>query len=333
VLGVAAIVAIIGCGNSPVAIVNNARITESEFNSRMISAVGRDILKDMIDRELIRQAAETANIQISDEELQKEVEKAKQGFTSEEAFQQFLTSRSITEEQWLEEVRMALIARDLTLKDVTYTDADLKKFFEEHKDRYDLPVRASISEIVVATKKDADEVMGQLKQDPTKFGDLARVYSLSPYSKAQGGKRPEDMPVDRIQIDEIREAVAALPIGQISKPIKVALNGQEQWYILRVDARKPARAGNFEQDKEQIIRDYQSMYAKPLTEVIKAQAETSNVVVVDPRFQDLNEAYSTVPGNLPGFGAEPPQGGAQPPAEGAQPPAGGEQPPAGSGGQ
>ena len=62
VLAVAALALVPGCGNSPVAIVNNVRITQSQFNERMVAAVGRDILKDMVDRELIRQAAEQAGI-------------------------------------------------------------------------------------------------------------------------------------------------------------------------------------------------------------------------------------------------------------------------------
>lgn len=317
-----------GCSNSPVAIVNNVRITRAQFQQRMIAAVGRDILKDMIDRELIRQAAEQAGIVVNEEELAQEVARAKEGFPSEEAFQQFLVTRGITEEDWIDEVRMALIARQLTVKDVKYTEQDLRNFFKEHKDRYRLPLRVSLSEIVVATKADADQVMAELKKDPSKFADLARVYSLSPYTKARGGKRPEDYPVDAIQIPEIRRVVSTLPIGQISNPIRVSMNGEEQWYILRVDDRKPPREGSFEKDKEQIIRDYQSVHARPLSEIIREAAQKSNVVVLDPRFQDLNEIYSSAPANLPSFGAQQPEaaGGQRAPAgSGQQPPAQGGQ--------
>jgi len=313
---------VVGCGNSPVAIVNNERITESEFQHRMVAAVGRDILKDMIDRELIRQAAEEAGIQLDEEELAQEIERAKEGFPSEEAFQQFLTARNITEDEWIDEIRMAMTARQLTIKDVTYTEEELESFFEEHKERYALPLRVSLSEIVVASEEDAEQVMSELREDPSKFADLARVYSLSPYTKQRGGKRPEDMPVNQIGIEPIREAVTSLPVGEISDPIKVETDGGEQWYILRVDERKAEREGSFEEDKEQIIRDYQSVRAKPLQEIIKEQAEKSNVVVVDPRFQELNEIYSSVPTELPGFGVEEPEV----PGTGEEAPPAGEEP-------
>ena len=174
-VAIALVTLFIGCTNSPVAIVNDVRITEAEFNKRMVSAVGAEILKDMIDRQLLQQAAEAAGVTVDETEFQQEVERAKQGFPSEEAFQQFLTSRGMVPEDWLGEVRMALVARELTLKDVTVTDEALKAFFAEHKDRYNLPVRVSISEIIVATKADADEVLAQLKENPDKVADLARV--------------------------------------------------------------------------------------------------------------------------------------------------------------
>ena len=284
------------------------RITEAEFNERMVKAVGKDILKDMIDRQLLQQAADAAGIVVDETEFQQEVELAKQSFGSEEAFQGFLTGRSLTEEDWLAEVHMALVARELMHKDVTVTDEALRAFFAEHKDRYSLPVRVSVSEIVVATKADADEVLAQLKQDPDKFSDLARVYSLSPITKSRGGKRPEDMPVDHIQSPEVRALVTSLGIGEISDAMRVALGEDEQWYILRVDDRKAARLGDFDQDKEQIERDYKSVNATPLPEILKAQAEQSNVVIIDPRFQALNEFYSSVSPDIPSFGDGEPVG-------------------------
>jgi len=215
-VAVAVIVFALGCSNSPVAIVNNVRISETEFNKRMIAAVGRDVLKDMIDRELLRQAAEEAQIEVDQTEFDTEVERAKGSFPTEEKFVQFLSSRSMTVEDWEEEVRMALVARELTVQDIAITEEALKAFFEQYKDRYTLPVRVTFSEIVVDTKENADEVLAELKKDPAKFADLARVYSLSPVTKSRGGKSPEDMPVDRIQIEDVRQAVVSLPIASMT---------------------------------------------------------------------------------------------------------------------
>lgn len=309
VLAIAAIIS--GCGNSPVAVVNGVKITEKEFTDRLVQTFGRDILRDMIDRELIRQAAQDAGIEVTDEELNAEIEQAKQQFGSEQEFQQWLASRDLTEDKWREHVRMALLARKLAFKDVKYTEEDLRKFFEENKQRFARPATVSLSEIVVNSKQDAEEVLAQLKKGEASFEDLARRYSLSPATKERGGERPE-MAIDNIPIEAIREAARTLPIGQVSDPIPA----EGQWYIIKVRDRKQAREGSFELDRKLIEEQYQLAHARPLQEILKEQIRKSNITIVDPRFQELNELYTALPSEMPEFGAQSPSGGGAPPPEG-----------------
>lgn len=297
--GLLAIAAIVtGCGNSPVAVVSGVKITEAEFNQRLMEAAGRDVLRDMIDRELLRQAATQAGIEVTDEELNAEIEKAKQEIGGEELFQQWLAGRELTEERWREHVRFALLTRELALKDVTYTDEDLKKFFEEDKERFARPATVSISEIVVASKQDADEVMAELKKEGASFGDIARRYSLSPTREA-GGERPE-MPIEQIPVAAIREAAQSLPIGEVSQPMEA----EGQWYIMKVRDRKPARQASFAEDREVIEEQYQLQHARPLQEILKEQIAKANVRVLAPSLQDLNQVYTPVPSEMPQFGTE-----------------------------
>jgi len=307
VLAIVAIMA--GCGNSPVAVVSGVKITEAEFTDRLMEAAGRDVLRDMIDRELLRQAAAQAGIEVTDEELNAEIEKAKQEIGGEELFQQWLAGRELTEERWREHVRFALLTRELALKDVKYTDEDLKQFFEENKDRFGHPATVSISEIVVASKQDADEVMAELKKEGASFGDIARRYSLSPTREA-GGERPE-MPIEQIPVPAIRESAQSLPIGDVSKPMEA----EGQWYIMKVRDRKAARQASFTEDREVIEQQYQLQNARPLQEILKEQIAQANVRVVDPRLQELNEVYTPVPSEMPQFGTGEGPPGALPGAE------------------
>jgi foldase protein PrsA len=302
VLAVAAFM--VGCGNSPVAVVNGVKITTAEFNERLMEVAGRDVLRDMIDRELLRQAAVEAGIEVTEEELDAEIEKAKQEIGGEELFQQWLAGRELTEERWREHVRFALLTRKLALKDVKYTEEDLRKFFEENKQAFAHPATVSISEIVVAGKEDADEVMAELKKGAS-FGDIARRYSLSP-TRERGGEWPE-MPIDQIPIPAVREVAKTLPIGQVSQPIEA----EGQWYIIKVRDRKPAREASFEADRKLIEEQYQLRHARSLDDILKEQIAKSNVRILEPRLQALNEIYTPVPSAMPEFGTE----GAQPGAE------------------
>jgi len=304
----AVVVGIAGCGNSPVAVVNGVRITESEFNKRLVRNFGRDTLSDMIDRQLIKQMAEEEGLTVSEEDLNKEIEETKKQFPTEQDFIRWLASRNMSEEEWREALKMAMLTRELALKDVKYAEKDLKAFFNEHKDRYAVPTLVSLSEIVVASSKDAQEVLAEIKKGEASFGDLARVYSLAPYTKARGGKRREDTPLERVMPQPIRVAANKLAVGEVSDPIPA----EGQWYIVKLDDRKPAREAGWEKDKDRVKRDYEGAHAKPLRSLLDDAIEKSNVQIVDPRFQELNEIYMPVPTDMPEFG---PAGAKKEPAE------------------
>ena len=301
VIVLAMVAMLAGCGNSPVAVVDGVKITEKGFTDRLVSTFGRDMLRDMIDRELIRQAAADAGIEITEEQLDQEIEEAKTQFESEEQFNQWLASRNLTQEQWRDHVRMMLLTRELALKDVQYTDENLKQFFEENSEGFARPALVSLSEIVVNSEEDAREVLAELEKEETSFGDLARRYSLSPTTKDRGGERPE-MPIEQIPIEGIKRAAETLPIGDASEPIPA----EGQWFIIMVRDRKPAREGSWEEDYELIKEQYELANARPLQDILQEQIRTSNITIVDPRFQDLNETYTAVPSEIPQFGAQGP---------------------------
>ena len=153
---------IAGCGNSPVATVGGVKITETEFNERLVKAFGEDMLRSMIDRELIRQAAADRGVEVTEEELATEMEQAKAQYGTEEQFQQFLTANDLTQEEWEEEVGMMVLARKLALHGVEPTDAELQEFFEQNQDQFAQPATVSFSEIVVDIKATGYEVAAEL---------------------------------------------------------------------------------------------------------------------------------------------------------------------------
>ncbi|MGD9497374.1 MAG: peptidyl-prolyl cis-trans isomerase [Armatimonadota bacterium] len=293
------VLVLVGCGSSPVAVVNGAEITEKQLYDRLVQNYGLDVLRDMIDRELIKQAAKEAGVEVTEEELNKEIEQGKAGL-SEEEFNQWLATRNMTVEEWTEYLRMNVLARKLALKDVKYTEEDLRRYFEENKQNWSRPATVALSEIVVSSEADAREVLAELKKSEAKFGDVARRYSLSP-TRQTGGERPE-MPIESIPIEPVREAAQKLSIGQVSEPIAA----EGQWYIIKVRDRQAARGASWELDREMIEEQYKYEHAKPLQDILREQIRKSNVRVLDPRFQSLNELYTPVPSELPGFGTQAP---------------------------
>ncbi|MGC9319629.1 MAG: foldase protein PrsA [Armatimonadota bacterium] len=299
VLTIAAVIAMGGCGNNPVAVVDGVKITEAEFRERLVKTYGQDMLREMIDQELLRQAAEDAGIEVTEEELDEEIANFKQQFPSEEEFNQWLAGNDLSQEEWRDRMRLILTTRKLALKDVDVSDEKLKQFFEQNRERYDRPATVALSEIVVDSRETAEEVLQQLKQGEASFEDLARRYSLATHSRNQGGERPE-MAIERIPIDPIREAAETLPVGEVSEPIDT----DGQYYIIKVRDRQPAREASWPEDRERVLEDYKASQAKPPQEILQEQVKKTKVNVLDPRFNELNEAYTPVPTEVPQFGAE-----------------------------
>lgn len=98
--------------------------------------------------------------------------------------------------------------------------------------------------------------------------------------------------------EPIRVVAKKLAVGKVSDPIPA----EGQWYVIKLDDRKPAREATWEKDKDRVKRDYEGAHAKPLRRLLDEAIKKSNVQIVDPRFQELNEMYTPVPTDMPEFG-------------------------------
>ncbi|MFW5866735.1 MAG: peptidyl-prolyl cis-trans isomerase [Armatimonadota bacterium] len=309
------------------ATVGGVKITEEEVNERLVQAFGEQVLRSMIDRQLLQRAAEDRGIEVTEEDLAEAVEEARAQYGSEEQFQQFLATNNLSEEEWLDEVRLMVLARKLALEGVDPTEEELRAFFEENQERFGQPATVSLSEIVVTSQEEAQEVLQELEAGDASFADLASRYSIAG-SREQGGERPP-MPIEQIGTPEIQEVAESLPVGDVSDPIEVG----GSWVVLKVRDRTQARAASFEGDREQIEEQYKMANANSLEEILQDQMEKTNINIIDPAFQGLNEIYSATPEDIPQFGAEdgqtPPQGGQVAPQGGQVAPQGGQAPPQG----
>ncbi len=280
------------------ATVGGVKITETEFSDRVMKAFGEDILRSMIDRELIRQAANDKGIEITEEEMTKELADAKAQYGPEEQFQQFLAANDLSQEEWEEEVGMMALAKRLALDGVQPTEEQLRAFFEQNKAQFAQPATVSLSEIIVASEEDAQKVQQELAAGEASFADLASRYSLAT-TRETGGERPE-MPIDRISQPEIKQVAQSLPVGQVSDPIEAG----GSWVILKVRDRTQGREASFDTDRERIDEQYKMANANSLRDILDEQAKKTTVTIVDPRFSGLNEVYTAMPDEIPQFGVE-----------------------------
>lgn len=221
-----------------------------------------NLLDDMISELLIRDRAEQIGITVTDAEVQQSVERLKQqyGLDSDEAFEESLQqagmSRLDMEKRLRETLRSnKLFGRELRARS-QLSDRELRKRYDREKERYRMPERAQVREIILLIPDDANETTIQelerrarvaydraLGGEP--FDALVSEFSESP-SREQGGdiglvERGELLPV-------LDSGVFASDAGSIVGPIRTRYG----IHVLSVERRLPSEIPAFDEIKERL---------------------------------------------------------------------------------
>ena len=108
---------------------------------------------------------------------------------------------------------------------------------EEIKKAYDSTYAAAFAEKEKARKK-ADEILAQVKQNPDKFGELAKQYSQDPGSAKNGG----DLGFfgRGTMVKSFEEAAFKMKPNQVSDPVESEFG----YHIIKLTAIKPADKAN-----------------------------------------------------------------------------------------
>jgi peptidyl-prolyl cis-trans isomerase C len=134
-----------------------------------------------------------------------------------------------------------------------------------------------LSEIVVATKEEAETLRGRLPR--ASFSSLAGKNSLAKESAAKGGSLG-DLPMDELE-QPLREAVQDLPVGGVTEPIET----EAGWAIYKLSSRRALRMPPFEERREEIARELrEKAVADALARTrgtVQAQIRTAEAVMSD----------------------------------------------------
>src|SRR5690606_38805001 len=89
-----------------VATVNGETITERELYEEMLRRTGQQVLDQMVTERLLRQAVAAADVEVSDEAVQAEMDRVKEQLGEEITLDEALARAGLTEEEWAAEIRL-----------------------------------------------------------------------------------------------------------------------------------------------------------------------------------------------------------------------------------
>lgn len=156
------------------------------------------------------------------------------------------------------------------LAGVDFTEPSLRKYFEEHKAEFG---QNCLSHILVRNQADATAVLARLKGGED-FATLAKAASIDTGSGAKGGDLGCN-PAGAF-VPEFDEAASALPIGQLSDPVRT----QYGFHIILVKERKVA---SFEDSAEQ-VRAALNSASQAVFRQFLAEAVSTAKVTIDKRY-------------------------------------------------
>ena len=208
-----------------VARVNNQIITSSEFQrseeelkkeaqqqdpvnaDKIISGREKDVLRDLIDQQLLLQRGKDLGI-TADTELIKKLDQMRKDMNldSMEDLEKAAQAQGVSFEEFKQNMRNQIITQQVISKEVgsrlVIDKQEEQKFYDEHKSELDQPEQVRLSEILISTEKKptgtqdenqllqaaqtkANSVLDEI-QKGAKFEDIAKKDSEGP-SAAQGG--------------------------------------------------------------------------------------------------------------------------------------------------
>jgi peptidyl-prolyl cis-trans isomerase SurA len=204
-------------------------------------------LTSMIERKLQLQEAKARGVEVTDQEVRQAVQSMKQ------QGEKIDDTNPANIKNVREQLTLLKVVDREVRSGVMVADSDMKRYFQEHRDRFALPEEYTLSQIHIQprspddaaeAKEKAREVMALLKQGES-FEDLALRFSDGP-NASRGGRlglvRQGEL------LPGIERAIANLVPGGISDLIETS----EGFHIVRLEDKKPKQFRPYEEVRIEI---------------------------------------------------------------------------------
>jgi foldase protein PrsA len=252
--------------SATIATTTNSTITKGDFEKQLKDRYGKDTLYEMVAQDVI-----TKKYKVSDDAVDKEVEKAKDQYG--EQFKATLENNRLKdEEDFKNQIKFKLALNEAIKQSVTEKDI---------KDHYKPEIKAS--HILVSDENEAKEIKKKLDTGAS-FEELAKQESQDLVSKDNGG----DLGYFGAgkMTPEFEKAAYKLKPGQISNPVK-SPNG---YHIIKLTDKKDLKP--YDEVKDSIRKDLEAeRIADPSfgQKLLQDELKKANIKIND---SDLKDTFS-----------------------------------------
>lgn len=155
----------------------------------------------------------------------------------------FANQMEMMKESYLKQYAMEKIYNS-----VEVSGEDIRKYYEENKDSFSVPLKVKAHHILLDSKEEALDAIKRLN-DGEDFSDLAKELSQCPSSQKGGNLgtfEPNQM------VEPFAEAVNTMEVGDISQPVQSDFG----FHVISLDEKLPARELAFEEVEDSLSAQF-----------------------------------------------------------------------------
>lgn len=231
-----------------VAIINDRKITLSEFYETMEQEVGTFVLAHMIFKELVTQKQKALGITVDPLEMEaylaQNIAEIMYQLGGETNFLYYLEERRLNQDSFIELLELEYILYQCALQETEVTPDQVTQFFEENRDYFNQQESVRASHILVKTEAEADNLLKQLKEGAD-FAELAKTYSNDTQTSSFGGDLGYFAKGEMVPAFE--DLSWSLGINQFDK-VETAYG----WHVVLVTDKRAAKEANLEEQWDEI---------------------------------------------------------------------------------
>ncbi|MCK4308627.1 MAG: SurA N-terminal domain-containing protein [Candidatus Atribacteria bacterium] len=253
--------------------------TISSMDQSLINSFKKNILEQIINYELVFQQAEKEKVKISQDDINLEIDKIKDNFSSPEEFNEVLKANKLTLTQLKDDIKRQLMIQYIleeARNKINITDDELLEHYNENQESFFESEKIYARHILVETEEEAKSIIGQLKEGIIDFAELAKEKSICP-SAENGGDL--GFFAKGQMVKEFEDVAFSLEAGEISDIVKTEFG----YHIIKCEEKKEAYNPTFEEVKDQINNTlrYQRENEETLALLSKLKEEANIVINYD----------------------------------------------------
>ncbi|MBD1383191.1 peptidyl-prolyl cis-trans isomerase [Metabacillus arenae] len=256
-----------GHGGEEIASIGSEKITRSEWLAELENRYGKETLEEMINTKVVEELAAKHKISVSDKVIDRELKMFKAMYNS------FDNQKFENEEKWRDQIRYSILLEELLTRDVVVQEEEVRKFYENNQELYQIEDTYHLSHIAVKSEEEAKNVLKELAGGSS-FEAIAAERSIDEFSASEGGDLGFVSAADEYLPSEYIEHAKILEENMWSKdPIKTDAG----YAILLVQEKIKGKQFGFDEVKQQIKRQIAleqmegNVSVKPLWEEVEVE--------------------------------------------------------------